>query len=135
MRLTTYKLIPKSGGWSAHPDAHSPDYRLLNFTMRAECRGKRLGGNNIQVVAGVPDKPRYRLDKDVAIWLSSGWWLTFRDQFARAPDVGSEIIDSVADELSEITEKATYARGAEADEVTRKLFSMTFEATGRNYWV
>jgi hypothetical protein len=127
-------LIPKSGGSSAHPDAHSPDYRLLNFTMRVECGGTGLGGNNIQVVAGTPDRERYGLDRDVDLWLSSGWWLTFRNYFELAPDVASKICGSVADELSAITAEAQDARGPEAEEVARKLFSMSFEGIGPDYW-
>jgi len=37
-----YLLRAKSGGWSAHPDAHDPAYRLLSVTMTAERRGRGL---------------------------------------------------------------------------------------------
>lgn len=33
MKRASDLLNPKSGGWSHHPDAHHPDYRLLNFML------------------------------------------------------------------------------------------------------
>ena len=72
--------------------------------------GEQLGGHNVQVVGGVPDRPRYGLDEDVAMWLPSGWWLTFRNQFAQAPDVAREIVDSVVNELSRINGEANAAQ-------------------------
>lgn len=62
MRQTRYLLRAKSGAWTAHPDAHSPDYRLLRFDMTVEREGKRLGGNSIQLAVGAPDEQRSGLD-------------------------------------------------------------------------
>jgi hypothetical protein len=93
-----------------------------------------LGGNNIQAVIGAPSAKRYRLDKDVALWLPSGWWVSLRNQFAAAPDVASAIVGSVADELGAITSRATDAIGAEADAVAKELFGMEFRATGPDHW-
>jgi hypothetical protein len=102
--------------------------------LRAECEGKALAGNNVQVVVGVPDEPRYGLDRDVDIWLPSGWWLTFRNQFAAAPSVAREIVDSASAKLSAITAEAAGARGPAAERVTAELFQTAFEAAGPRYW-
>jgi hypothetical protein len=134
MRQTTYTLIPKSGGWNAHPDAHASNYRLLNFTMRGERRGDPLGGMNIQVVTGAPDGPRFGLDEDVNLWLPSGWWVTFRNQFADAPGVACEILGSIVDQLAAVTGKANEARGLAAEEVTREVFASRFDGVGPDYW-
>ena len=72
-------------------------------------------------------------DKEVALWLQSGWWVTLRNQFAQAPDVAVEVLESVADELSAITTEAMTARGTSAEAVTHKLFSITFDAIGPEY--
>ena len=56
------------------------------------------------------------------------------NQFAAAPDVGSAIVPSVADELGEITSRLSQATGAEAEAVTREMFETTFRATGPDYW-
>jgi hypothetical protein len=66
----------------AHPDAHSPEYRLLSFDMTAECHGTQLAGNNIQVVLGAPDQLRVGLEEDVVMWLASHWWVVLRNKFA-----------------------------------------------------
>jgi hypothetical protein len=129
-----YRLRAKSGGWSHHPDARDPEYRLLDFALIAEREGGPLGGNNVQAVVGAPDRERYRLDKDVALWLPSGWWLSLRSHFAQAPDVATEILRSVEGALSEITGELTTARGARTEELTRDLFAMTFDARGRDHW-
>jgi hypothetical protein len=134
MRAAQYTLRAKSGGWTGHPDAHSPDYRLLNLTMTAELDGRPRGGNNVQLVIGAPDQHRRGLDEDVAIWLGSGWWVAFRNQFACAADVGQQIVGSAAEQLSTITDEATAARGTDAEVVTQGLFSTTFTATGPAYW-
>ena len=130
MRQTRYLFRTKSGAWTAHPDAHSPDYRLLRFDMTVERDGKRLGGNNIQVVVGAPDEERRGLDRDVVVWLESGWWVSLRNQFAEAPDAAAAIVASIAGAVSALTAEATGARGRDAEVVTQKLFSTTFEATG-----
>jgi hypothetical protein len=134
MHTVRYSLHPKSGSWTTHPDAHSPDYRLLGFMMAVECDGKRLGGNNVQVVLGAPDSPRRGLDEDVAMWLDSGWWVTLRNQFAQAPDVAARIVQSVADDLSALTGDATAARGVDAEKVTRRVFTTVVETEGPAYW-
>jgi hypothetical protein len=134
MRRIRYLLRTKSGAWSTHPAAHSPDYRLLSFTMTAERNGSKLGGNNIQVVIGAPDQQRRGLDGDVAVWLESGWWVTLRNQFAQPPDVAAQILTTLAGALSTITAEATDARGEDAQAVTAKLFSATFDAVGPDYW-
>lgn len=134
MHQTQYSLRPKSGAWSTHPDAHSPDYRLLRFDMTVERGGKRLGGNNIQVVLGAPDEPQRGLDADVCMRLESGWWVSLRNQFADAPQVATAILASVADRLSEVTAEATEARGEGAEAVTQRLFSTDFRASGPNHW-
>src|SRR6478609_6256070 len=134
MRTVRYSLHAKSGSWTKHPNAHSPDFRLLKFMLTVECDGERLGGNNVQVVLGAPDQSRRGLDEDVAVWLVSGWWVTLRNQFAQAPAVALQILQSVADDLSELTNAATTAKGVDAEEVTRSVFSTTFDASGPAYW-
>ena len=128
------RLRVKSGGWSHHPDAHDPEYRLLNFRLIADRQDGPLGGNNIQAVVGAPDRTRYGLDQDVAVWLPSGWWVSLHNHFAQAPEVATEIITSVENPLSEITAALTTARGIRTEELTRDLFAMTFHATGRDLW-
>jgi hypothetical protein len=59
--------------------------------------GRPLGGNNVQAVLGAPDRKRFRLDRDVALWLPSGWWVSLRNQFAQAADVATKIVESVED--------------------------------------
>jgi hypothetical protein len=129
-----YRLRVKSGGWSHHPDAHDPEYRLLNFRLIADRDDVPLAGNNIQAVVGAPDRTRYGLDQDVAVWLPSGWWVSLRNHFSRAPDVATEILQSVETPLSQITGELTSARGARTEELTRDLFATTFHARGRDYW-
>jgi hypothetical protein len=134
MRRVAYRLRVKSGGWSHHPDAHDAAYRLLSFRLTADREDRPLAGNAIQAVVGAPDQPRYRLDADVAIWLPSGWWVSLRDRFARAPDVATGILESIEDPLSEITGRLTTARGERTEQLTRELFATTFQATGRDHW-
>jgi hypothetical protein len=89
--------------------------------------GKRLGGNNIQLVVGAPSQPRRGLNEDVILWLDSGWWVTFRNEFARAPDVAHRILESAADALSAITSDP---RGADAS----ILGSTVIETAGPSHW-
>jgi hypothetical protein len=89
--------------------------------------GKQLGGNNIQLVVGAPGQTRVGLDEDVVLWLDSGWWVTFRNEFARAPDVAQRILGSAADPLSAITSDP---RGADAS----ILGSTVIEASGPSHW-
>ncbi len=95
--------------------------------MTVRCDGKPLGGNNIQVVLGAPGETRIGLDEDVVLWLDSGWWVTVRNEFARAPDVARRVLESVADDLSAITADP---QGAEAPVV----FQSTFQGTGPRHW-
>jgi hypothetical protein len=134
MKRATYLLSAKSGGWSHHPDASHPDYRLLNFRLVASRDGKPLGGNNVQAVLGAPDQPRYRLDEDVAMWLPSGWWVSLRNHFAKAPDVATEILTSVQDRLGEVTAALSDARGKRTEELTAELFGTVFRAEGPDPW-
>jgi hypothetical protein len=134
MHESHYVLRAKSGAWSTHPDAHAPEYRLLQFDMTVERDGKRLGGHNVQVVVGAPDQERRGLDTQVALWLNSGWWVSLRNQFADAPNVADAILASVAGRLSAFTAQAREARGKDAEDITRRLFSTPFQATGPDYW-
>ena len=135
MHRTRYELRPKSGGWTCHLDARdSPENRLLSFNLTVRYGDKALGGTNIQVVVGAPDQPRHGLNEVVAVWLDSGWWVTFRNQFALAPCVGTEIIQSVATDLSAVTEEANSARGSDATELSQRLFATTFHGEGPAYW-
>lgn len=88
---------------------------------------KRLGGNNIQLVVGAPSQGRVGLDKDVILWLDSGWWVTLRNEFARAPDVAYRVLGSAANALSAITSDP---RGADAS----ILGSAVIEAAGPSHW-
>lgn len=108
--------------------------QLVHFDMTVERDGQQLGGHNVQVVVGAPGRPRYGLDRDVALTLDSGWWVTLRNQFADAPCVALEILESVRRDLSEITAEATEAYFGEADAVTKELFARVFSATGPDYW-
>ncbi len=134
MKRVTYILSVKSGGWSHHPAAHHPEYRLLNFLLVASRGGKRLGGHNVQAVVGAPDQPRYGLDEDVAIWLPSDWWVSLRNEFAKAPDVATEILTSVGDQLDEITAQLSDARGERTEQLTEALFGTVFHAQGPDHW-
>jgi hypothetical protein len=134
MDVIGYRLRVKSGGWSHHPNAHDPAYRLLNFALTVDRERGPLGGNNVQAFVGAPDRQRFHLDRDVAVWLPSGWWVTLRNHFARAPDVATEIVKSVEQPLSEITGELTVARGARTEDLTRELFAMTLDAKGPDYW-
>lgn len=88
---------------------------------------KRLGGNNIQLVVGAPSQRRVGLDEDVILWLDSGWWVTLRNEFARAPDVAHRVLGSAANALSAITSDP---RGADAS----ILGSAVIEAAGPSHW-
>ena len=135
MKEVSFLLRAKSAGWTAHPDAHDPDYRLLNFTLAASRGGKPLGGNNVQAKLRAPDQPPERRAQNADdMRLTSGWSVSFRNQFAHAPDVATEILESVESALSEVTANLTTARGARTEQLTRDLFATTFHAKGRDYW-
>jgi hypothetical protein len=133
MASVEYVLRPKSLK-STRPPAPEPDFRLLGFDMTAEREDTPLGGNNIQAVFGAPSEERYRLDKDVALWLPSRWWVSLRNHFAAEPEVGLAILGSVAGELGEITSRLTDSSGAQAYAVTQELFETAFRASGPDYW-
>jgi hypothetical protein len=124
-QIAHYQLHPKSGTWTTGPGA--PRNRLLRFDMTVTYDGKQLSGNNIQLVIGAPGRTRYGLDKDVFLWLDSGWWVTLRNEFARVPDVAHRIIESATNALSAITSDP---RGADAS----ILGSTVIEAAGPSHW-
>jgi hypothetical protein len=135
MHRTRYELRPKSGSWTCHPDRrNSPENRLLTFSLTVRYEDKALGGTNVQLFVGAPDRPRRGLDEDVAMWLDSGWWVTLRNQFALAPCVAKEVVLSIAKDLSAVTEEANTARGSDAAELTHRLFATTFYGEGPAYW-
>jgi hypothetical protein len=123
--MACYELRPKSGTWTTGPDA--PRDRLRRFDLTVTHDGKPLGGNNIQAVLGAPDERRDGLDADVILWLKSGWWVTLRGEFARAPDIAHRILASAAEKLSDITADP---RGAEAS----ILGSTVVEASRPDHW-
>jgi hypothetical protein len=63
-----------------------------------------------------------------------GWWVSFRNQFAQAPDVAAQIIASIEPQLAEITGALETARGAEMVAVNDRLWATAFQATGPDYW-
>ena len=132
MKETSFLLRAKSGGWSGH--GRNRDYRLFEFTLVARRDDKPLGGNNVQAKLRAPDRPPEQGDQDVDMQLTSGWWVSFRNQFAQAPDVATEILNSIEDALSQVTGELTTARGARTEELTRQLLTTTFHAKGRDYW-
>ena len=135
MNEASFLLRAKSAGWTGPPDAHDPDYRLLNFTLVASRGDKPVGGNNVQAKLRAPDQPPDSWNPSADdMRLTSGWSVSFRNQFAQAPDVATEILNSIEDALSEVTAELTTARGARTEELTRDLFATTFHAKGRDYW-
>jgi hypothetical protein len=126
MHRTEYRLLPRSYG--------SRGGRLIHFDMTVEHRGKPLGGNNVQAVLGAPGELQRGLDENVALTLASGWWVTFRNQFALAPCVGVEILNSVKDSLAEVTAEANETSGEASEELRQKLSSRVFVANGPDYW-
>lgn len=132
MSRAEYILCPRSGGWTTQPG--SGIGRLIRFDLTAERRGAPLGGHNVQVVVGAPDLARRGLDQQVVLTLESGWWVSLRNQFADAPSAAAEILESVSDELSEITAGANTALGQALDEVSQRLFASVFRGVGPDYW-
>jgi len=134
MRDAGFELKVRSGGWTHHPNGWSePDARMVSFTLVVLRDGKPLGGHNVQahVTAATGDGAR---PVDVDVWLSSGWRVSFRNQFAQAPGVASRIIASVEAELSEITGALETARGADMVAVKDRLWATTFHARGSDFW-
>ena len=128
MRDTHYDLRPRS---------HScKENQLLGFDMTAEVRGKPLGGRNVQLTLGAESEQEFRrwrrwTDDPVAIRLTSGWWVRFRNEFATQPQVAERIVASVAKELTAITVEAATV---EDDVLWPRLRETMFEATGPDYW-
>lgn len=127
MHRTEYLLRPRSHVWQAG--------RLLGFDMTVEHDSRPLGGHNVQVVLGAPDQPRRGLDEDVALTLDTGWWVTLRNQFALAPCVAIEILESAREALTKITAEANAAHGEATAELWRKLRCSAFNAAGPDYWL
>lgn len=121
-------------GANPRPGPAPEDSHLIGFNLTVEYDGKRLGGTNIQAVLGAPEQPRQGLNEEAAVWLESGWWVALRNQFALAPCEATEILESVADELSAITTEANRARGSQCDELWKKLVGMAFVGEGPAYW-
>lgn len=76
----------------------------------------------------------HRGPADVDFWLSSGWWVEFRNQFAQAPVGAAKVIDSIGGELSKITAELEGARGDEMVDAKDRLWEMTFGAQAPDYW-
>jgi hypothetical protein len=134
MRQAHFDLAMKSGGWTHHPNRRTdPDARMINFTLVSLMDGQPLGGHNIQAYVGSATA-RHGPPDDVDLWLSSGWWVAYRNQFAQGPDVASEIFAAVEAELSNITAELEHARGAEMAEASDRLRAMTFHAEAPQYW-
>jgi hypothetical protein len=111
MRTASYTLITKSAFLGERVEGP----RILGFSMRVECEGAQLGGNNVQLTLGAPDRLRHGLDNPVAMWLPTDWWVSLRNQFERTPDVAATILRSAEAELSKTTAAAS------APERMRKL--------------
>ena len=137
MESVEYLLRAKSLSSTCPPVSDRPEYRLFGFTLTAERRGKDLGGNNIQAVVGAPaERPTWRSEseEEIALLLSSGWWVSLRNQFAKQPEIGTTIVRSAADRLGAITSRLTDASGAEALTITRELFDASSPAIGPDFW-
>lgn len=140
--LARYVLIPRPAALSEVPYGanwrpywEAPEaYRLWTVTLRAEGPDGRLVSHNMQVKLGAPDLARGRADAHVALWLSSGWWATLRHEFAAAPQAAAAIVSSAADALSQVTARATTARGEEASTLAAELEELRFVATGPAVW-
>jgi hypothetical protein len=101
--------------------------------MTVEYDGRRLGGNNIQIVLHAATGG-FPYGEDCSIWLASGWGVRLRNQFARAPAVAADIVDSIADELSAITAEANGTTASATSALWERLRTTTFRATGPGYW-
>ena len=133
MREARFDLKTKSGAWTHHPTCwDEPDARMVECTLVALRGETPLGGHNIQ--AHVGSSTRYHgPPADVDMWLSSGWWVTLRNQFAQAPQVGAQILGSAEDELSRITGELETMRGPAMADAKDRLCTMTFHARGPDY--
>jgi hypothetical protein len=116
--------------WEA-PDA----YRIWEIGFRVQGPDGHLLSHNLQFKLGAPDLTQVRrADLSVAMYLTSGWWVTLRHEFAAAPRAAEMIVASAADELAAITDRATGARGTDATEIASELASRRFRATGPAAW-
>lgn len=134
MKSASFELRFRSGAWTHQPPSASPDHRLLYFDMTVSRGGQPLGGHNVQVGLGAPDYDDGGRATEAALRLDSGWWVRLGNQFAQAPDVALQIIDSVATQLSDVTKQLSDARGEQTDELSDRLRATTFAASGPNYW-
>jgi hypothetical protein len=134
MREGRFELTVKDGAWSHHPKRWSdPIARMVGFTLVALRNGQPLGGHNVHAHVRSATWGKGR-PGDANVCLASGWLVTFRNQFAQAPDVADKIIASTSDELSAVTEELEHARGVEMIAVKDRLWAMTFQADGPDYW-
>jgi hypothetical protein len=130
VREGVFQLRPKSAAWRNRDWAS-----LSELSLTVDVDGHRLGGHNVQVVLGAPDRDRSGLDEDVVLWLDSGWWVTLRNQFAQAPSVAATLLRSGADELSRLTDRVTAgAPRAAGGEFWQEVAVITIEVRGPNCW-
>jgi hypothetical protein len=66
--------------------------------------------------------------------LNSGWHVSFRNQFAQAADIASEIVRSAQHAPELITQEASDAEGDATNQLWTKIHSMRFDAVGPDYW-
>jgi hypothetical protein len=128
MQTTDYLLRMKSGAWTG-----GPENQLVGFDMTVEYDGRKLGGNNIQLALHAPTGG-FPHGEDCSIWLASGWGVLLRNQFARAPAVGADIVESIAEELSAITAEANRTTASATSALSERLRATIFRATGPAYW-
>lgn len=132
MHDETFVLRVKSGAWTRHPDRWGEtEARLLGFDMTVTRGGEPLGGHNIQAHVTAPDQsPR----GDVALELSSGWKVSLRNEFERAPYAAIAIFRAIHADLSRFTLELTDARGTPMVELQKQLWAARFAAAGPNAW-
>ena len=133
MRTTQFVLRPKSFGWRRR-DRHDEGDRFFEVSLTAERDGVPLGGHNIQVVLGAPDKARHGLNEDVVLWLDSGWWVTLRNQFAGAPDVAISILRPAANGLSRFIELVSAGESGQHEALLERVHAISIETPGPDYW-
>jgi hypothetical protein len=125
---------PSGSNWRSYWEAPYA-YRLWTVTLRAQRPDGRPVSHNLQVKIGAPDLSRGRADENVVLRLRSGWWVTLRHEFARAPRTATAIVASAAEELSVFTARATDARGEEASALQVEWEERRFEAHGPAVWL
>lgn len=125
MRTTNYVLKPRSHTFA--------DEQVKAFDMTVEHAGKPLGGHNVQVVLGSKGSRQASLD-EVVLTLESGWWISLRNQFALAPEIAVQILESIKPELEAATNKANGARSDDAKALWRTLREVAFAGRGASYW-